>query len=96
MLGLAEGGRRTFDGGPRRLIRLAKMDIEGSEWVVLPDLVAENLLCQDKIQAIMMELHTPENHPELHMSDGAGNLAFKTRCPECSFDFVGVDKLLAG
>ena len=36
---------------------VVKMDIEGEEFVVLEDLISENLLCKKRIQTISIEYH---------------------------------------
>ncbi|CAK9011838.1 Hypothetical protein SCF082_LOCUS11264 [Durusdinium trenchii] len=39
-------------------IRLVKMDIEGSEYEVLPDLLQKRMLCHDTIQELTIEWHS--------------------------------------
>ena len=40
-------------------IRLMKMDIEGSEYDVMPDLLKKGMLCQNTIDTLTIEWHSP-------------------------------------
>ena len=40
-------------------IRLMKMDIEGSEYDVMPDLLKKGMLCQNTIETLTIEWHSP-------------------------------------
>lgn len=62
------------------------MDAEGAEWSILPDLVAKNLLCKDKVRKIYIELHAPNRGHAI-------NEAYKTACPNCDPTLAGIQTL---
>lgn len=47
---------RLLGGGKAKMpfVGLAKMDIEGAEWVVLQDLIKHDMLCRDKIAKVVI------------------------------------------
>ena len=53
-ISLAEFIEEHFKHGQ---IKLVKLDIEGSEYEVLTDLLYKNMLCQEKIKAMYIEFH---------------------------------------
>merc|ERR1719273_1216413 len=47
--------KEIFSVSPKKVIM--KMDIEGSEFVVLPELTRRNYLCRERVGEIFMEWH---------------------------------------
>ena len=61
-----------------------KLDAEGSEWSIIPDLCSRNLLCKNKIEKVYVELHSWVQAPK----------AWTDSCPTCTKDLKGINEFI--